>query len=173
MAFFALERWSPYLTGIGIGVLSWFAFLLSKRPLGVSTAFVRVCGLVEKGIRKTSVTTNPYYQKFPPVIEWELIFIAGLLFGSFAAALLSGTFRFEMVPPLWASCFGTNSILRVTVAICGGILVGIGARWAGGCTSGHGISGTLQLAVSSWIAVIAFFIGGALTANLLYRVFVP
>ena len=44
-----------------------------------------------------------------------------------------------------------------------------GARLAGGCTSGHGISGTLQLAVSSWIAVICFFVGGIVTALLLYR----
>ena len=45
-----------------------------------------------------------------------------------------------------------------------------GARLAGGCTSGHGISGTLQLNVASWIAVICFFIGGAIVANLMFRI---
>jgi hypothetical protein len=49
------------------------------------------------------------------------------------------------------------------------MILGIGARWAGGCTSGHGISGTLQLAVSSWLATLSFFIGGILTAMILYR----
>ena len=44
------------------------------------------------------------------------------------------------------------------------------ARWAGGCTSGHGISGTLQLAVSSWIAAGCFFIGGIATAMLIFKV---
>ncbi|MCR3883022.1 MAG: YeeE/YedE family protein [Methanothrix sp.] len=44
----------------------------------------------------------------------------------------------------------------------------MGARWAGGCTSGHGISGTLQLAASSWVAVIAFFVGGVATAMVLF-----
>jgi len=53
----------------------------------------------------------------------------------------------------------------------GGVILGMGARWAGGCTSGHGISGTLQLAVSSWLAVICFFIGGIVTAMVIYRVF--
>jgi len=52
----------------------------------------------------------------------------------------------------------------------GGIIMGFGARWAGGCTSGHGISGTLQLAVSSWLAAICFFAGGILTAMFIYKV---
>jgi hypothetical protein len=46
--------------------------------------------------------------------------------------------------------------------------MGFGARWAGGCTSGHGISGTLQLAVSGWLAVVAFFASGGLTAYIKY-----
>jgi len=46
--------------------------------------------------------------------------------------------------------------------------MGFGARWAGGCTSGHGISGTLQLAASGWLAAICFFIGGIFAAVMLY-----
>jgi uncharacterized membrane protein YedE/YeeE len=53
------------------------------------------------------------------------------------------------------------------VALVGGVFLGIGSRWADGCTSGHGISGTLQMVVSSWIAVICFFIGGVVTALLI------
>jgi uncharacterized membrane protein YedE/YeeE len=52
----------------------------------------------------------------------------------------------------------------------GGVFLGFGARWAGGCTSGHGISGTMQLAVSSWISAICFFIGGILMAQFLFKV---
>ena len=48
--------------------------------------------------------------------------------------------------------------------------MGFGARWAGGCTSGHGISGTLQLAVSGWIAVVGFFVGGIASAMLIYHI---
>lgn len=54
-------------------------------------------------------------------------------------------------------------------AFAGGVLMAFGARLAGGCTSGHGISGTLQLNVASWIAVICFFVGGAFVAALLFR----
>ena len=49
--------------------------------------------------------------------------------------------------------------------------IGFGARWARGCTSGHGLSGTMQLAVSSWLAVACFFIGGTITAMFFFRVF--
>jgi len=48
------------------------------------------------------------------------------------------------------------------------MIMGLGARWAGGCTSGHGISGTLQLSVASWVAAICFFAGGIVTAGLLF-----
>jgi len=46
--------------------------------------------------------------------------------------------------------------------------MGLGARWADGCTSGHGISGTLQLSLASWIAVICFFAAGIIAAGLIY-----
>ena len=74
----------------------------------------------------------------------------------------------EWLPPMWIARFGDNIILRAVVAFAGGILMAFGARLAGGCTSGHGISGTLQLNLASWIAVICFFIGGIAVAMLLY-----
>ena len=61
-----------------------------------------------------------------------------------------------------------DEMLRLTVALTGGILMGLGARWADGCTSGHGISGTLQLSLASWIAVICFFAAGIIAAGLIY-----
>ena len=45
-------------------------------------------------------------------------------------------------------------------------IMGFGARWAGGCTSGHGISGTMQMAVSSWVAAVCFFVGGIAVARI-------
>ena len=69
-----------------------------------------------------------------------------------------------------AAKFGADSLpLRAAAAFGGGVLMAFGARMAGGCTSGHGISGTLQLNVASWIAVIFFFIGGVILANLIFR----
>jgi uncharacterized membrane protein YedE/YeeE len=70
---------------------------------------------------------------------------------------------------MWIARFGDSIALRAAVAFGGGILMAFGARLAGGCTSGHGISGTLQLNVASWIAVICFFIGGIAVAMLLFK----
>ena len=60
--------------------------------------------------------------------------------------------------------------MRTVVALLGGVLMAFGARLAGGCTSGHGISGALQLSVGSWIALICFFAGGIATAMLMFRI---
>ncbi|MFP4283825.1 MAG: YeeE/YedE thiosulfate transporter family protein, partial [Opitutales bacterium] len=59
--------------------------------------------------------------------------------------------------------------LRSVVAFLGGMAMAFGARLAGGCTSGHGISGTLQLNLASWIALVCFFLGGMAVAFPLYR----
>jgi len=97
--------------------------------------------------------------------------VLGIIFGSLLSALFSGDFAWQWVPALWVEGFGTSSILRLVVAFLGGIVIGFGSRWAGGCTSGHGISGTMQLAVSGWISAIAFFISGIITAYLMFRIF--
>ena len=97
--------------------------------------------------------------------------VVGIFVGAFLSSQLSGRFHWAWVPDLWAGTFGDASWVRWIVSLAGGIIMGLGARWAGGCTSGHGISGTLQLAVSSWLAVISFFVGGIVTAMFLYRVF--
>lgn len=99
--------------------------------------------------------------------------VLGVIIGSFFSAIISGDLHAnDWVPSLWASVFGDSVVLRVLVALAGGIIIGFGARFAGGCTSGHGISGTLQLAVSSWISAISFFVGGIITAHLIFKVFV-
>ena len=164
------ERWSPYAVGVGIGVLSWLTFLLSDKPIGCSTAFTRTGGMLEKLLGRKRVEEKPYYKQFAPVVDWEWMLVVGLLVGAFVSAQLSGSFRLEWVPDRWAAAFGAVPVARWLVALVGGILMGLGSRWAGGCTSGHGISGTLQLAASSWVAAICFFIGGIATAMIIYRV---
>jgi uncharacterized membrane protein YedE/YeeE len=170
MEYLILERWSPYVVGIGIGILSWFAFLLSDKAIGCSTAYARTSGMIERLVRGNKVLEKPYYEKFAPIVDWEWMLVLGVVIGAFISANLSGTFHVLWVPSLWVASFGTNPVLRWIVALIGGILMGLGARWAGGCTSGHGISGTLQLAISSWLAAICFFIGGIATAMLIFHV---
>lgn len=170
MEFISLTRWSPYLVGAGIGVLSWLSFLLSNRPIGCSTAYVRVSGFSEKMIDRKKTESNQYYRTYLPELGWEVFLLAGVIVGALVASALSGNFELEVVPGLWQRAFGATPVFRSLVALLGGFLLGFGARFAGGCTSGHGISGTLQLAVSSWLAFICFFLGGSLTAFVLYSI---
>ena len=164
-------RWSPYVVGVGIGILSWFTFLISKKPIGCSTAFARTSGMIEKIFRGKKVEQKLYYQEVKPAIDWEWMLVLGIVFGSLISSILSGDFQWQWIPSRWAAAFGTEPLLRIIVALFGGICLGFGARWTGGCTSGHGISGTLQLAVSGWISAICFFIGGIASALLLYNIF--
>ena len=92
------------------------------------------------------------------------------IIGAFLSSYLSGTFHILWVPSLWEATFGSSAPLRVLAALAGGILLGFGARWAGGCTSGHGISGSIQLSLASMITAACFFAGGIAVALLLYRV---
>lgn len=59
------------------------------------------------------------------------------------------------------------SLKGILVMVLGGFLIGFGTRWAGGCTSGHAISGMSNLQLPSLVAVIGFFIGGLLMTHLL------
>jgi hypothetical protein len=165
---FMMATWSPYIVGAGIGVLIWLTFLFSDRPLGCSTAYAKTAGMVESAISKTTTGSMPYYQKFTPTADWQWMIVIGVMIGAFLSAYLSGTFAVLVVPPVFATVFGTDPVFRCLTALLGGILMGMGARWAGGCTSGHGISGTLQLSLASWVAAACFFIGGILVAGLIY-----
>ncbi len=163
--------WSPYAAGIGIGILSWLSFLISGKPIATSTTFARAGGMIENYITGGKAAERPYYDKIKLVINWQWMLVFGVVIGSFLSAIMSGDLQTDVwVPSLWASSFGDSAVLRVLVALAGGIILGFGARFAGGCTSGHGISGTLQLAVSSWMSAIFFFVGGIITAHIIYFV---
>lgn len=168
MEWLAMTRWSPYIVGIGIGILSWFTFLLLDKPLGCSTSFTRTSGMIEKWFRGSKVNEKAYYQKFKPQIDWQWMLVIGIVVGAFISAKMSGDFHWEWVPAKWQASFGNDLWPRQLMALVGGIFMGFGSRWADGCTSGHGISGTLQLAVSGWVAAICFFIGGIAAAFVIY-----
>ena len=170
MNWFTEIQWSPYAVGIGIGILSWFTWLISRKPIGCSTSFARSAGMIERLFRGQKVETKPYYQEVQPVIDWQWMLVLGMIAGALLSSLLSGDFGWQWIPAQWAAAFGTNTLVRVIAALLGGVLLGFGSRWAGGCTSGHGISGTMQLAVSSWISAICFFVGGIIMAQLLFAI---
>ena len=163
--------WSPYIAGAGIGVLVCLSFFLCNRPLGASSSYVKVWGLIEKTACPGVEEKKEYYRDvISPCPDGITMILPGIILGAFISAMLSGQFHLSWIPLLWEQTFGTNIVLRVFVAFIGGIILIIGARWAGGCTSGHGISGTSQLSVASIISATCFFIGGIVTAFLIYHI---
>ncbi|MEX1224502.1 MAG: YeeE/YedE thiosulfate transporter family protein [Pirellulales bacterium] len=163
--------WSPYLVGVLIGILVLSTLAFAGKKIGASSAYSDMAGMLGRMIAPKHVASLPYYQKSKPMIGWTLMIVVGAILGSFLAAWTGGELTGTYLQDMWVARFGADSgLLRTVVALIGGALMAFGARMAGGCTSGHGISGTLQLAVSSWIAVICFFIGGIAAAMLMYRV---
>ena len=163
-------RWNPYLVGTGIGVLSMAVFSLADKPLGISTALSQAsgaCAATFMGWEK--VSANAYWTKHVPQWDYGMLFLVGTFLGAMVAAILGKGFRVEAVPSVWRERFGPSVLKRMAGAVIGGVLVMYGARLAGGCTSGHGISGSLQLAVGSWTFFLVMFAAGAATASVIFR----
>ncbi len=164
----AQQTWSPYAAGAGIGILVCISFLLSDRPLGISTAYAKVSGLLEKAITPKRAE-NEFYRETVPRVDWILMILPGVIIGAFLSATLSGQFHLVWVPGLWDTAFGTNAVLSFLTALIGGIILAFGARWANGCTTGHGISGTSQLSLSGILFTACFFLSGIATTFVLSR----
>lgn len=168
----SMKSWSPYVVGVGIGMLSWFAFASVDRPIGITTAFEYTSALVETSAAPE--VTEPYLadqaeKNRRPKIDWEWMLVVGVFLGAYVSSKMSGDrVQGEHVPPLWQWRFGDSTARRYLGAFVGAFIMMLGARIAQGCTSGHAISGTLQLALSSWIFAPTIFIVGIATAFLMY-----
>lgn len=168
----AWPRWSPYAVGTGIGVLSWATFLFMDKALGASTAFVNATGVPVAVLAPEHARANEYWAKHviaTPPFDWQMALVIMLAVGAFLASRLAGARRVEHVPSIWAESFGPSRGKRYLAAFYGGAVLLFGARLAGGCTSGHGVSGGLQLAISSYAFIAAMFISGIVTAMALYH----
>lgn len=166
-----MQSWSPYVAGLGIGILSWFAFATADHPIGITTAFENTAVLTAQAV--TPALAKPLVERKEaegkgPKIGWEWMLVVGVFLGAWLSAALGNDREPRKVPPLWKWRFGPGVAKRFVGAFFGGAVMMFGARLAQGCTSGHGISGSLQLAVSSWIFVVLIFASGVATAYLLY-----
>lgn len=162
--------WSPYIVGALIGILVLTTLSTAGKKIGASSAYSDLAGLLGRLIAPQHVRSLPYWRDSKPKLGWTFVVVIGAIVGSFLAAWSGGELTGTYLQDLWIARFGGESGgLRTAVAFAGGTLMAAGARLAGGCTSGHGISGTMQLAVGSWLAVVCFFLGGIGTAMLLYR----
>ena len=140
------------MVGVGLGILSWLVFAMVNTPLGISTPISSAASLCATPILGgEAVAKNAYWTKFPFKWDYHMLFLVGTFLGSLASVLASRSFSLETVPVTWKDRFGPAKGNRLLAAFLGGVIIMFGARMAGGCTSGHGISGSLQLALSSWV----------------------
>ena len=157
-------RWSPYIAGIGIGLLACSSLLLLHKTIGMSTTFVKMAAALEMLVHPQHVEQNLYYQDYlkdKAWIDWQVMLVLGVFLGAFISKKLSTTASTCSPKPVAKG--------RYLTAFVGGIIVMFGARFAGGCTSGHAITGGFQLALSGWIFMGAVFALGIPTALIMYR----
>lgn len=163
-------RWNPYVVGAGIGVLSWLVFVIVANPIGITTAGAQIAGGVAAlVVGPEAVAANPYWARNPMRLDYGTLFLVGTAVGAFLAALGRGSLRIEHVPAVWAERFGPSVARRFAWAFIGGAIIMFASRLANGCTSGNGISQSLQLAVVGWTFFVTMFVSGVATAWLMYR----
>jgi hypothetical protein len=145
-------------------------FALVDKPIGMSTGLAQAagaCAMPWVGVE--GVAANEYWaKKAVPVWDYGALFVLGVFFGALASARSAGAFRWSVMAPTWRERFGPSVPKRLAAAFLGGVIVLFGARLADGCTSGHGISGSLQLAAGSWAFFLSMFASGVVAARLLF-----
>ena len=161
-------RWNPYLAGALAGLLAVVSLALTGKYFGASTTFVVSVNMIESAAVPEHAQGLAYFAKYAPAPDWQMLFVAGIFAGALLSALTSGSFALEKAPTMWVDRFGPSLAKRGAVAFVGGVAAIMGARMAGGCPSGHGLSGLSQLAVSGFVALPCFFLGGLLMARILY-----
>lgn len=163
------KGWGPYIAGVLSGLLIIASVWISNSFLGASTCFVRTAGFIEQLIDPERVLNMPYFVRFVPKVDWQMMMVIGILLGAFISSVTSGSFKVRAVPDMWKGHFGPSKLKRNITAFLGGVILMFGARMAGGCPSGYGLGALVQLGVSGLIVLICFFIGGIVVARFLYR----
>ena len=158
--------WSGWVAGLAIGAFLLVLLVVTGRHLGVSTAFGDVVGLLtrQRYFTRGEGSGGP---------NWRLFFILGLPLGGLLAFLTSPTAgawtpHFEL-GAMYDTVLPEAAWARALVLLFGGVLMGYGARMAGGCTSGHAIMGLALWNKPSLLASLGFFLGGLAIVNLLFR----
>ncbi len=156
-------RW--LVAGIALAVLNVIVFskFASDRPIGASTTYPYV------GDALAGLTQNEYFTKIQKPGNWELIFLSGAFLAGLIGSLLQKKFEFRLVYENWEKYKGTSKTQRAFWAFAGGFLLIFGARMAGGCTSGHVLSGGMQLAFSSLLFAAVVFASLLLTGKFFYK----
>lgn len=126
------KAWNPYLAGALSGIVLILSVLIAGKFFGASTSFVRTAGIIESIFASERVSQMDYFIRVAPKIEWQWMFVVGIMLGSLIAAKTSATFKKQWVPDMWQEKFGPNPVKRAVTAVFGGIILMFGARLAGG-----------------------------------------
>lgn len=169
-----LSSWPWYVAGPLIGLFVPLLLVLTGKAFGVSSSLKHTCAATVPG------TADYFDYDWKADGLWNLIFVVGLLLGGVLAVQFLGgggptgtsaatkadlqalglTDFSGLVPPELFSWSSLATVPGFVAIVIGGFLVGFGARYAGGCTSGHAITGLATFQWPSLIAVVGFFIGG-------------
>ncbi len=175
--------------GLALGIVFFAAVLLIK-PIGVSTQFVILDGILwdaaspdvvvqsetaKSGYESPNAYLNKsggkYAKNVANPLNYSFVFVIAMMLGAgLSAALRGGVPASERnMPEIWRANFGNSVAKRYIAAFIAGFLVLYGARLAGGCTSGHMMSGMMQTAVSGYIFAAGAFLAGIPIALFLFR----
>ena len=161
---------NPYVGAILLGIVLFLAFFITGSGLGASGGINRLIVYVENFIVPDHIDRTPYLLSMAggslnPLDSW----IVFLTVGTFIGGGISGFFNHRIK---WETVKGPNISVRTRwiMAFIGGALMGYGARFARGCTSGQALSGGAVLSVGSWMFTIAVF-GAAYALAYFFRKF--
>lgn len=175
--------WPWYVAGPLIGLTVPVLLLAGNKNFGLSSSLRHLCAAVLP-------TKLPYFKYDWKLELWNLLFIGGIILGAaFGATTLANPDPIKISPELAEELIEYGIVPGLALApemvfnlanlgtlkgfvlmIVGGFLIGFGTRYAGGCTSGHSISGLSSLQLASLKATLAFMVGGFLVANLVIPV---
>jgi uncharacterized membrane protein YedE/YeeE len=156
--------WNPYFGGFLLGLLIIFTFFITGRGLGASGAMKSSVVSIVDDVSPKHAKENAYYSQFinedeSPMNTWLVFETLGILIGAFISGGISGRigFRVQHSPKI-------TRRRRLIFAFGGGILFGIGAQIARGCTSGAALSGMAVLSTGGFITMLSIFGTGYLAA---------
>ena len=175
------QPWPWYVAGPLIGLVMLTMIYFGK-TFGFSSNFRTMCAISGMG-RKVGFFNFDWKSQ-----RWNLAFLVGAVIGGYITVTLGGNGDIELAQDtvaqlqqlgfdnagegyLPASLFSLEALTSpkvILILLLGGFMVGFGSRYAGGCTSGHAITGMSMLQLPSLIAVVGFFIGGLAMVYLLF-----
>ncbi|NOY79023.1 MAG: YeeE/YedE family protein [Calditrichaeota bacterium] len=159
------NRLSWFGAGVLLAVLNLivFARVVTNRPIGASTTYPYLADLL------AGLKNSAYFLKIQTPGHWEMIFLLGAFLAGLVASLAFGDFKLTSIHERWKKHKGDSSAVRLIWAFVGGFILIFGARMAGGCTSGHILSGGMQMAVSSLVFGLFVVVGLIVTGKIFYK----